>query len=247
MDNFFEELNDIRRRAGLPVVEANLPEKLYHGTPDEEAAKRILTNGIQPQEVKSPKAFLAPFPGRSYFTPWTSVALLYAMSPIRGKEYPYGYIFVIYKNDLLDDIQPDEDDVGEAWTFADMIARGEVDDLRKYYGDNPIARGVLSDANLQMLLQHNTNRLSEKVKYYARLGDQIWITKVGKIILKTATDALKEKLVEAGSNVSIGGPIIPSEAWRVKKIIPHEFPYGDLYGKHHIDLSDLSKVAERIR
>jgi len=102
----------------------------FHGTPRISWAKGIIKSGIVPdmnQDKYDPKSIAKPVRGRVYVTPELRYATIYALSGVSmGHTIPesdikkygrYGFVFQIDGSEF-DDVQPDEDSVGEMVAFS---------------------------------------------------------------------------------------------------------------------------------
>jgi len=213
-------------------------------------AEKIMKDGINAQRVMQPRTHLAPVPGRVYASQTLEYAMIYAMGgqmaghvdPRVPEKDPYGYVFVIDRSEILDDVQPDEDSVGEAWMFADMAAQGDKEDLRKFYWSNPLARAIYNSEGWDNFggYVHRLGRsvASPKTLSYVKNGEYVWFAKLGKMMLRKMDDKLKEMFLINGAHVSVRGPLIPSQIWRLDR-------------RRTVDLkpdgSNFFQVAERIR
>lgn len=238
-------------RAVREAVAAHvLPEKIYHGTVGTEKAEKIMKDGISAQRVMQPKTHLAPVPGRVYASQSLPYAMIYAMGgqmaghvdPRVPEKDPYGYVFVIDRSEILDDVQPDEDNVGETWWFADMAMRGDKESLKEFYWENPLARAVYNSegwGNFRDYVHYfGQSVASPRTLSYVRNGDYAWFAKLGKMMLRKMDDELKEMFITNGAHVSVQGPLVPSQVWRLDRRRTVELkPDG----------SNFFQVAERIQ
>ena len=233
---------------GVTLSSSGLPPKFFHGTLGTDNAKKIMQQGVQAQRVMNPKTHLSPIQGRVYAAQNLSVAMMYAMGgAVAGHklpeksidpEDPYGYLFVIDKEEFLEDVQPDEDNVGETWMYADMVQRGKVDSLKTYYFKDPLAQAVESDEYFMSSVWYLGRQVAHpKTLRHVQGGEYIWFAKLGKMMLRKMSAELMEKFIAAGSNVSIKGPLEPTEVWRLDRRRTEELkPDG----------SNFFQVAERI-
>lgn len=179
----------------------------YHGTPSEKAGQSILKSGIEPGDIVMPEKFkgskkpnLEPVKGKVYVTPDLRYAQIYAIggdmagSNWKPKNQEYGYLFAIDGQDLQD-IQPDEDSIGEMIMYA-------------YRGDK-------NREELQWLVRLAMDKLT--AGQWKRLIDAeytMW-AHVGKKLLPLLTDEQKLQLIELGAHVAHTGKLIPKAAYRI--------------------------------
>jgi hypothetical protein len=211
--------NLIYRLAAVPR-EIDYQKTYYHGTPKEEAAQGILSDGgITPPDIGRKRNMLTPVKGKAYLTTSLVYAVIYGFGGVwhsfnvvpdhMMKSGDYGYVFVIPGTELKD-IQPDEDNVGE------MVADNKVDWLSR------------------MAKQHLTDRQYTKVME----GEYNYWAQAGKKLLKKMTDGQKLELLDYGVHVAHEGMVEFSECWRFLK-------EGAL--RIEEDASNFFDVAERCR
>lgn len=171
----------------------------YHGVSDEETASKILASGHLKGPEEQGKSKLAPVKNRVYITPHLHYAQIYAIGgDIAGTEHhnikgEHGHVFAV-AGKHLQDIQPDEDDVG----------RAVHDETHPWL--NHMARHVL------------TRRQHARVKdgWYADWAQS------GKKLLKHMNDQQKLHLIDSGAHVAHEGKLPISAAWRIHKDkVPH--------------------------
>ena len=133
-----------RMREMAAVRKEQQEQTFYHGTSKESAAQGIMRDGIQPPELAGPEGAMTPVGGKVYMGK-LSYAMIYALGMndignevdperVDAETDPYGYVFVIPGSEL-EDIQPDEDSVGE------MAAKGSPLWLKHRAKD--VLRGVM--------------------------------------------------------------------------------------------------------
>lgn len=179
----------------------------YHGTSSEKAGQSILKNGIEPGDIVMPEkhkpkkgANLVPVPGKVYITPELKYAQIYAIggdmagSDWKPKNQEYGYLFAIDGKDLQD-IQPDEDSIGEMVTYA-------------YRGDK-------HREELQWLVRLAMSKLTAGQWRKLVDGEYTMWAHAGKKLLPLLSDAQKLQLIDLGAHVAHTGKLIPKEAWRI--------------------------------
>lgn len=177
----------------------------YHGTSNEKAGEAILKSGIEPGDIVMPTkhkatkgANLVPMKGKVYITPDISYAQIYAL----GGDYAghdlnktgTGYLFVIDGADLQD-IEPDEDSVGEMICYA---ARGKKykDELRSLVY---LAQDKLTDGQYKRLLN----------------GEYVMWAHTGKKLMPLIPTEMKLKLIDLGAHVAHAGKLIPKHAYKL--------------------------------
>ena len=189
----------------------------YHGTSNEDAAKKISKEGIKGRDVQG-KSHLAPVAGRVYLTTDIEYALIYALGGVMMgtdipeqwiKESKYGYVFVI-ENSQLKDAQPDEDNIGE------LIYKKEIN--------------WLNDLAINKL----TTRQYDKVMD----GEYDYWASSGKKILKILTPLQKKEIMQHTKNVASLGSITPSQVWRIDKTKSKQLKK---------DGSNFFKIAKRVK
>ena len=185
----------------------------YHGTEDANAAKAIMKRGIQPRSVTMirqdarSRVNLNPVAGKVYITPDIGYAQIYAIGGnIAGTDYipkdrKYGFMAVINGNELQD-IQPDEDSIGEIIYTA----------MREKSTD-PFLLKVINDLRTSL----TPNQLAK-----FRDGEYVMWAHAGKKLLKKMTDSDKLKFIDLGAHVAHEGGLMPSSMWRIDlKFIPN--------------------------
>jgi len=185
---------------------AQQTQTFYHGTPDEQAGQQILQQGlvIPPEEKAMQNGFMRPVAGKVYLTPSIQYALIYALGgdmaghqlrPEWITKSRYGYVFQINGADLQD-VQPDEDSVGELLYHKNA----------PYWLQNMAERRVAP------------NRLKKLLD-----GEYAYFASVGKQLLRVMSPAQKAELMTLGGHVAHTGPTKPSAAWRVDRSRSQEF------------------------
>ena len=187
--------------------------KFYHGTPTHKQAQTVLKEGIQP-DLSETQGLARPVEGRIYLSSNLDYAIIYLLGgDMAGHSLPenwlkksrYGYLFVIEEDQLSQDYQPDEDQVGQAiserafpWTekYLDFLA--EEDSVEDEDGD---FQNLLSQLNMG---------------YYAA-----WI-KAGHLLLPKLSQAEKSDIIEKYGNIAHKGAIHPMQVWKFDKTkTPH--------------------------
>jgi len=200
------ELARFRNPAPTEVV---LSREYYHATSDTQSGEEILESGvINPSNPKS-KALLAPRVGMTYMSPSLYIASIYALGGVfMGHRFDrhdtpfgkgrYGYIFLV-DNSSLQDVEPDEDEVGEMAT-ADMRSRGPQ-------WLKSMASGIAAPSRLRR----------------AMFGEVAYQASIGKQVLRQMPNYLKLELIEiSGVSIANRGPVSISAAWRLDKNLSFE-------------------------
>ena len=192
-----------------PVTKTAMAKLLYHGTSNEAAAQKILREGIQPQKDESPRSMLSPAKGRTYLSPSIGYAAIYALGGdafgseegvnhlVKGAD-PYGYIFQVPSSSLNQAV-PDEDSIGE---YMGRFLNGELKE--------PWA--VVN--NLSAIQRYLTPNQKAKVK----AGEYASWAQVGKKLQKYITPECAQWMFDSGAHVANLGGIMPTKAWRFKKL-----------------------------
>jgi hypothetical protein len=233
--------HEIINEMPMPTPEMR-EQRYYHGTSKTSAAESILVNGLKGAEVQG-RGQLAPVKGRVYMTPSIEYATIYALGGVMmGHEYfgrdldaePYGYVFVI-SGDVLGDVQPDEDSIGE---FVSKHTEWTKD-----------SRGVRTGFGFKHDREDPENSQKAAVWYAlekamtpkqfrdAAEGYTAQQAAGGKRALKKLTDAQKMLLLKWGAHLAADGIIKPSECWRIEKKRCIELAK---------DASNFFEIAERI-
>lgn len=219
------------KRRNPPLTPSLASKRYFHGCSVEANAKKIMTEGLVPGSIvdgRKSGGFLRPVKGKVYLTPNIAYAAIYALGAgMVGDEIPeddellrrggeFGYIFVVEGQNLAD-VDPDEDFIGEA------VARGLVgrDASPADVAVAGIAARVVAPGRLSKVKQGY-------VAFQASVGKQI----VGRI-----SPWLKLKLIEEGAAIAHSGPVMPSEAWVLRK--------AEFSGIGH-DASAFFQVAKRV-
>lgn len=177
----------------------------YHGTSSEKHGEGILKSGIEPGDIVLPEKHkkikgpnLTPVPGKVYITPELRYAQIYAIGgdmaghDWKPKDSNFGYVFEIDGNDL-EDIQPDEDSVGELAVSA-------------HRGKNPELKWLAYLAK-EKLTPGQFRRLTD--------GEYTMYAHTGKKLLPLMSDAQKHQLIDAGAHIAHTGKLVPKAAYRI--------------------------------
>jgi hypothetical protein len=216
---------------------------LYHGTSDQAKAKAIMQAGvIRPGNTSgSSRRLMQPVVGASYLTPSLAYGVIYAIGgAIAGHDPPknwlvperrFGFLFVV-PGSQIQNVQPDEDSVGEAVHHAFAIMdeiekrqrsgnpwhRGEPLVLDKYYGESHLYRTIRDNADLSRSLRAlAASTLTQNQMIRIRGGEAAYWAAGGKRMLKSMSDGMKHALIAAGAHVAHIGEIRPSEGWEIDK------------------------------
>jgi len=187
------------------IIPADLREKkYYHGTDKEKNGIGIMQDEKISAQTYDKNNYLTPVPGKAYLATDAGYSLIYALGGVlMGSEIPeswiktngrYGYIFEI-DGTALDEIQPDEDAIGE---LIDKGLHQPVPELEWLYG---LARRYLTPNELK------------KVKS----GEFIYYAKTGKKLVSLMSDDEKFALIRYGASVAHHGDVKPSGVYRIDK------------------------------
>jgi hypothetical protein len=204
----------------------------YHGTGSIAAAESIMRNGLKGTETQG-RGHLAPVKGKVYLTASLKYAIIYAlggdyshaMQESRSND-PYGFVFVIQGHDLQD-VQPDEDSVGE---FLSANSKP----VRKPWLTNgkpalkPDGTPYLRTTGWQCAMP-SEDRIGIRIYWYIEQavtpqqykkmmdGEYSAWAAGGKRALKQMPDEMKIELINRGAHIAHHGSIRPSECWRIEK------------------------------
>lgn len=211
-------------------------QKFYHGTKTEEAAQKIWAQGIRPDLSTTPETNVSrPVEGRVYLATHPKESIPYLLGgAYGGHELPdrdlsrdgqYGYLFVVDGKSLAD-IQPDEDQVGQA-----------VHDRAFPWLDQHLP-------TLREEFPEGVDDYDEERRQYADLLAQVdsgeydgWI-KAGHILLPHLTDQEKIAIIKRYGNVANEGRVMPVEMWRFDKV---KSPLLRSNGSNFFELATLVK------
>jgi hypothetical protein len=221
----YEQENELEEAA----PDENMRQQtFYHGVDNTEAAKFVMKNGLKGRDVQG-RAHMAPVAGRSYLAQNLPYAIIYALggdiaghkvAPRPGKD-PYGYLFVL-KGDGIEDVQPDEDSVGEF--LYDHTEKG------RFKGD-PSGLAYVAWKWIWDSVTPNQRRAILDGEYSA------W-AHGGKRALKNMPDTIKMFLIRNGAHVAATGVLKPVEVWKIAK------------SKSHLlkrDGSNFFEIAKRVK
>jgi hypothetical protein len=224
----------------------------YHGTSKETNAQEIIKNGLQPGNISGvARGHLTPVSGRTYLTDHIQYAQIYAIGgDIAGvelsdwvkrmieKDGRYGYVFAIPGADIENDVQPDEDSVGQAVHHAYDIIEKDARGARFY--TDALYVNLRKDPSFckQLLSYAKASTGMTQGQFRSAIDGMISGQAAGgKRMLKNMPDWMKLKLIELGAHTAHQGGIIPREAWRIDKMKIPEL---------HKDGSNFFNIAERI-
>lgn len=178
----------------------------------------ILEKGIHPDFTSTKNGIMTPVGGRIYITSDLSYALIYALGgDIAGSDHkndnfitkqPFGYLFEISGQQILNDIQPDEDDVGN---FLYYILNKEIPSNNKFVEalNNPDLKSEI------MMLAHK--HLAPSTLQRVKDGDYSYWVKSGKVLLKRLSNFAKLRMVEYGFHLAYAGQLIPDKCFEIDK------------------------------
>lgn len=243
----------------MRIVEAAITAQMrqqtfYHGTSDDENGRSIMQNGIVPGNSSHARGHLTPVAGRSYLTTDLRYGVIYCIGGAmlghadpsylinktsrHGRTSQYGWLFVIHGDRLLDDVQPDEDSVGEAAQFAEIILNRP--ESSRFYQDSPLFQGLLRVDRQWLRYFHHNAKSSMTPRQWedAIFGMIAAQASGGKRFLKRMNDTDKLNLIDCGAHVAYRGPLVPNEAWRFDKMHTPELER---------DGSNFWELAEKVR
>jgi hypothetical protein len=208
----------------VPIPPALQRKRYYHGTSQARKAPLIWKKGILPDISGIPEGNVArPVKGRVYLALNLKEALPYMLGgDMAGSEVPsvwlrpspYGYLFIVDGKDLQD-IQPDEDQVGKA--VHDRAFPWLDDYLQILRAESPEADPEIEDEEGNLVPNvdgyHYLSTLLEQVDEGEYTG---WI-KAGHVLLPLLEDSEKIDIVEKYGNVAHAGKVMPTEMWRFDK------------------------------
>lgn len=233
--------HEIINEMPMPTPEMR-SQRYYHGTKTTAAAEGILANGLKGVEIQG-RGKLDPVAGRVYMTPSIEYATIYALGGVMmGHEYfgrdlaaePYGYVFVI-SGDVLGDVQPDEDSIGE---FVSSHTEWKLDERRIRRGfDFKHDRNDPENAQKAAVWYAIKAAMTPKQFDDAAEGYVAQQASGGKRALKKLTDAQKMLLLKWGAHLAADGVVKPSECWRIEKKRCIELKK---------DASNFFEIAERV-
>lgn len=200
----------------------------YHGTKNSAAAQSIIENGLQPgNQSNNARGHLKPVVGRTYLTSDLKYAIVYAIGGdmlgcseesvkhlISKGDGNFGYVFVVNGADIMSDIQPDEDSVGEMVSYADHIIRG----IGIGYGSETYH--ALKQKPLSWIENFLRNAKSSMTALQYSKAVEGWIAAQaagGKKFLKSMSDSMKIELLNMGAHVAYQGAVRPTECWKFDK------------------------------
>ena len=242
-------------RQTMRIVEAGITEQMrqqtfYHGTSDDANGQSILQNGIVPGNTGHARGHLTPVAGRSYLTSNLRYGVIYCIgghmlgsdhveylinkTGRHGRASQYGWLFVIHGDRLLGDLQPDEDSVGEAAMYAEMILTGSDG---HFHEQEPLYQGLLkADRQWLRYFRHNAkSSMTPRQWEEATFGLIAAQASGGKRFLKRMNDTDKLNLIDCGAHVAYRGPLVPDQAWRFDKM---KTPELESDGENFWELAD---------
>jgi hypothetical protein len=183
--------------------------RYYHGTSDEKDALSIIKEGIRP-DLSENEGLFRPVEGRIYLTANLENAIPYMLGgSMAGHELPedwikksrYCYLFVIDGKNL-GDIQPDEDQIGQA--IHDK-AFSWVSDYFELLEEELCVEDDEQSLYSNLLAQIDSGEYSA------------WV-KAGHVLLKHLTEKEKYDIIIKYGNVANKGGVFPTEAWKFDKL-----------------------------
>jgi len=226
-------------------------QTFYHGTSSNEAGRSIVEHGITPgNQNDRARGHMLPVLGRSYLTSTLRYAVIYCLGgdflgnknidflvnkkhKQDGTASRYGWLFVIDGQQLLHDVQPDEDSVGE-FVYQHTVKRMDHDPSRlgQFKPD-----GV--EDEVKKRVWHNVrSSLTPRQLQNALDGEYSAWAAGGKRALKRLADSDKIALIRWGAHVAYQGVVMPDQSWRFDKL------NASMLAK---DGSNFFALAERIK
>lgn len=194
---------------------ADRKKTYYHGTSKEEAIVGIMKYGIEPLDLTNDTKYMGsnftPVKNKVYITPEIRYAVIYALGgDFIGHEFyrsrsdeEYGYLCVINGKNLGDNIQPDEDSIGE------LLSQGKIkwltDLANRYLSDEEFNEDDEDEYESQSLLDAVYDGVAEAQ------------TIAGKKLVGYMTDDQKLDLISKGAHIAHEGKLKPNEIWKIKK------------------------------
>lgn len=221
----YQELFEVR------VLATMLPPKLFHGSA-KQYVNGILAHGIQPPDFEAfgtRNTSLRPVKGRVYFSQDANEAALYG-----------SYMFVVNRETLSGDLQPDEDAVGEIYhwimdkNYGNMSHYEDVHGQGKFVSLMRKLHDPVNNYEVRRFRNYMDHALTPNMKRNITRGEYIWWAKGGKAALRRMPEDLMLWLISLGVHVSHEGAVMPDEGW-------HIHSKGLLS-----DGSNLADVADRI-
>jgi hypothetical protein len=243
---------DVMARRNPAPTEEMRARVWYHGTPSALLAEHIAVYGIKPNSLAGPgrvkRGLMVPMKGRVYLTPNIGYAQIYALGcACAGHDVPQqffrghgdtGYVMVVNGRDL-EDLLPDEDDVGELAGQAIALTEGRTrvafTDLSKrlFTEDPEFAKQFARFAKNGL-----TSRQLEKILD----GEYAYFAAGGKRLLRKLPDEWAIRLIKAGTNVAHrGGNLRPTQAWAINKHRSRELKED---GSNFFEIATLRWSAE---
>lgn len=222
----------------------------YHGTSKIANAKAILKHGIRPGNTSgTQRRQMQPVSGRTYITPDLRYAIIYAIGgdmlgsklpPSMYKDEPYGYVFVFNGSQLKNDVLPDEDEIGRAVEYANMVLNGNLDKLDQFYSQDKLYQRMKQRDKwwLESFLHLAKRNLTPKQYRDTIEGYAAAWAAAGKRLQKRLPEDMLKELIGMGVHVAYEGTIVPAECWRIDKRKTH------LLNK---DGSNFFEIAQKVR
>ena len=181
--------------------------RYYHATPSEDAARKIVSSGQIVPGASSGRGFLDPVPGRVYASPQLTYVLAYALWERPGTKFgKYGYLFEVDPASF-DDVQPDEDLVGELAGSA----LGSLD-------EGAFIDALWKDQTLVVDLRKFAEKtLTETQRYNLGSGELKYQAVAGKKLVKEMLPDMQKKLIDLGIPIANKGPVKIRAAWKIPR------------------------------
>lgn len=201
----------------------------YHGTSHDDRGRSILASGLRPgNTTTNARGHLTPVVGRAYLTSQLRYGIIYCIGGamlgcsedsvkwLVEKAGQFGWLFVFAGKNIANDVQPDEDSVGEAVMYAHRILNNlDV----QFYQDDPLYQGLLNaDRGWLRAFAYNAAQAMTKQQFKGVVDGFIAAQAAGgKRFLKTMLDRDKTMLIQCGAHVAHEGNLQPDQAWRFDK------------------------------
>jgi hypothetical protein len=188
-----------------------LSDNLYfHGTSNEANARMIMKEGILP-DISKTQELARPVDGRIYAAVHLKDAIPYMLGgAMAGHEIPkewikesrYSYMFII-KIENLENIQPDEDQVGQAIHDADF---SWTERYSTYLMD------------LECIIDEGEDSFYHNLFEQIKAGEyEAWIA-AGHALLPRLNNEEKQDIIRKYGNIAHLGSVHPLESWKFDKL-----------------------------
>jgi oligoribonuclease (3'-5' exoribonuclease) len=240
------------RAEAAPTPSDFASRKFYHGTSDQKRAEGIWKDGILPDLSTTPETNISrPVAGRVYLATNVKESIPYVLGgAMAGSEIPkewidksrYGYLFVV-SGASLGDIQPDEDQVGQA--VHDRAFPWVEDYLKVLRAEIPEEADEEEDEEGNLIPQDDPYRYHDNLLAQIDSGEYAAWIKAGHVLLETLTDEEKMDVINRYGNVAHQGKVLPIEMWQFDKKLSEKLkPNGSNFFKLAKRVEKRSEKAE---